>query len=161
VNGHALRELAKAWATVAHDGVSRKGAGEPYMNHCERVADSVWGWRRKTIAYLHDVIEDASQPAAMRTALYTVFPASIVLDIEYLSRLPHWDVAEDSPLYGQKTPYQEWIENVVAKGNQDVIAVKLADLKDNLSDLSDIPGAQSLEKRYLRAQATLLEVFNG
>lgn len=150
MNGHALKELAKAWATVVHDGVSRKGAGEPYMNHCERVADSVWGWRAKTLAYLHDTIEDADDPVAMATALRIVFPSDIVTDILWLSRLKDAD--------GTKQPYQQWIEAMARHASSDVIQVKLADINDNMQDIADIPGAQGLEKRYLRAKATLLEV---
>ena len=89
MNGHAIRELAKAWATVAHDGVSRKGAGEPYINHAERVAESVWGWRRKSIAWLHDVIEDAQDPEEMEAALRAIFPSDIIEDVLDLSRLPN------------------------------------------------------------------------
>lgn len=150
MNGHALRELAQAWATVAHDGQCRKGAGEPYINHCQRVAERVWGWRAKTLAWLHDTIEDADDPQAMARALYCVFPGDIVDDVLRLSRLPGPD--------GAKTSYHEWIEYIAYSDRQDVIQVKLADLEDNLSDLSDIPGAQSLQSRYLRAKATLLEV---
>jgi (p)ppGpp synthase/HD superfamily hydrolase len=152
MNGHALRELAHSWATVVHDGQSRKGAGEPYIKHAERVADAVWGWRRKAIAYLHDVVEDSDDPAKMKTALYTVFPDDIVDDVMWLSRLPDEN--------GEKMPYQQWIEFMARSANQDVIAVKLADLEDNLHDLKDIPGGQGLEFRYLRAKAELMEVYD-
>lgn len=150
MNGHALRELAQAWATVAHDGQSRKGAGEPYINHPQRVADLVQGWRRKTLAWLHDTIEDASRPDEMKQALWTVFPDDIMIDLKMLSRL------EDDE--GHKEPYQAWIERIAASGNQDVIAVKLADLRDNMSTLDDIPNGESMRPRYLRAEATLMEV---
>lgn len=150
MNGHALRELAQAWATVAHDGVSRKGAGEPYVNHCERVAERVRGWRPKTLAWLHDTIEDAENPKAMEMALAVVFPLDIVEDLLMLSRLPDED--------GKKQPYQEWIDEIAASENKDVIAVKLADIEDNLHDITDLPGTENLEVRYMRAKATLLEV---
>lgn len=150
MNGHALRELAQAWATVAHDGVSRKGAGEPYINHAERVAERVWGWRRKSIAWLHDVVEDADSPMYMANAMRAIFPEDIVDDVMMLSRLPNTQ--------GRKQPYQEWIEEIAASGNQDVIAVKLADIEDNLHDITDIPGMESMQVRYLRAKATLMEV---
>lgn len=150
MNGHALRELAKAWATVAHDGVSRKGAGEPYINHCERVAERVRGWRPKTLAWLHDTIEDAEDPIAMQIALETVFPQDIVNDLMMLSRL------EDPQ--GKKQVYQEWIQEIADSGSRDVIMVKLADIEDNLSDITDLPGTEGLEVRYMRAKATLLEV---
>ena len=150
MNGHAIRELAKAWATVAHDGVSRKGAGEPYFNHVERVADSVWGWRRKAIAYLHDVVEDAEYPKEMEKALCTIFPYDIINDVMRLSRMPDED--------GRKQEYQQWIEMIAASGNQDVIAVKLADIEDNLHDITDIVGMEGMQVRYMKAKATLMEV---
>lgn len=150
MNGHALRELAQAWATVAHDGQSRKGAGEPYINHAERVAERVWGWRRKTIAWLHDVIEDAESPVYMENAMRAIFPEDIIDDVRMLSRLPNTQ--------GVKQPYQEWIEEIADSGNQDVIAVKLADIEDNLHDITDIPGMESMQVRYMRAKALLMEV---
>lgn len=160
MNGHALRELAQAWATVAHDGVSRKGAGEPYINHCARVAESVWGWRAKTLAWLHDTIEDASDPKEMEAALRTVFPKDIVDDVLRLSRLPLQLGENVSPEeQKRKQPYQEWVEDIANSGREDAIRVKLADVQDNLKDISDIPGAKSLQMRYLRAQATLLDAL--
>jgi (p)ppGpp synthase/HD superfamily hydrolase len=150
-NGHAIRELAKAWATVAHDGVSRKGAGEPYFNHVERVANSVWGWRRKSIAYLHDVVEDAEHPDEMEKALCAIFPIDIVNDVMRLSRMPDED--------GKKQGYMEWIEMIAASGNLDVIAVKLADIEDNLHDITDIPGMEGMQIRYMNARATLKEAL--
>lgn len=149
MNGHAIRELAQAWATVAHDGVSRKGAGEPYINHAERVAESVWGWRRKSIAWLHDVVEDAESPMFMANAMKAILPEDIVDDVLMLSRLPNTQ--------GKKQPYQEWIQEIAASGNADVIAVKLADIEDNLRDLSDVPEMQGMERRYLKAKVVLEE----
>lgn len=147
MNGHAIRELAQAWATVAHDGQSRKGAGEPYIVHPQRVADRVQGWRRKTLAWLHDTIEDAEDPMQMQLALEAVLPQDIVDDLMMLSRLE---------TNGRKQPYQEWVETIAKSGSADVIAVKLADIEDNLESIDDLPNGQSLERRYLRAKATLL-----
>lgn len=148
VNGHAIRNLAEAWATVAHDGQSRKGAGEPYIEHPRRVAELVQGWQRKTLAWLHDTIEDAEDPGAMSEALLLLFPSTIVAKLLMLSRLEH---------HGEKVEYQTWIARIAASGDQDVIAVKLADIEDNLSTVGDIPDGESLEARYLRAKATLLD----
>ena len=39
-----------------------------------------------------------------------------------------------------------------------MIAVKLADIEDNLHDITDIPDMQSMQVKYMRAKATLLEV---
>lgn len=40
----------------AHVGQHDK-AGEPYIRHCQRVADAVAGDKAKTVAWLHDVLE--------------------------------------------------------------------------------------------------------
>lgn len=160
MNGHALKELARAWATVAHDGVSRKGAGEPYINHPERMANSerIWGWRQQALCWLHDTIEDAPYPETMEQALRTLFPADLVDDLMLLSRLPlHKGENVSLKLQNEKQPYQEWIEVIAASGRVDVIAVKLADLEDNLRDIRDVPGMQSQEAKYLRAKATLMD----
>lgn len=169
MNGHALRELAQAWATVAHDGQSRKGAGEPYINHPTRVAEAVWGWRAKTLAYLHDTIEDSDDPEQMFKAIRLLFGDEITRDLMLLTRLPrhNWLVVAyslldlDLPLLesGDKEPYQEWIKRLASQGNEDVIRVKLADIEDNLKDISDIPNARGLESRYLKAKAVLLEAL--
>ena len=54
-------QLAKDYATVAHDGVL-DDAGNPYIEHPIAVADIVWGLTKDknltAAAYLHDVIED-------------------------------------------------------------------------------------------------------
>lgn len=151
MNGHALLRLAEAWAHVAHDGQCRKGAGEPYIEHPARVANSVWGWRRKSLAWLHDVIEDAERPRAMENALWEVFPRDLVEDVLMLSRLP-------DPVTGEKEVYMEWILRLSMFGSEDVIAVKLADIEDNLSDIREVPDMQSMERKYQRAKAVLEDV---
>lgn len=154
MNGHALKQLAQAWATVAHEGVSRKGAGEPYINHPQRMAESerIWGWRQQALCWLHDTIEDANDPEAMRKALLVLFPHDFVAELLFLSRLADAE--------GKKESYQTWIERIAASGSKDVIAVKLADLEDNLRDIRDVPGMQSQEAKYLRAKATLMEALS-
>lgn len=146
MNGHALRELARAWAIVAHDNQSRKGAGEPYFSHVERVAESVWGWRRKTIAYLHDVVEDAQDPLKMMEALEQVFPEDIVEAVMFLTRLE---------LGGHKVKYSDFIEEINNCDDPDAIAVKIADIRDNLQNIRDMPDGQRLEARYVKALARL------
>lgn len=154
-NGYALRQLAEALATVVHDGQFRKGAGEPYIEHPRRVAASMrlWGWRQQTIAWLHDVIEDAADPEKMDRALVTIFPRDIVDAVRWLSRLPDAD--------GAKEPYQEWIEAIAACPDRDVALVKLADLEDNLRDIRDTPPEmRGIERRYTRARSTLLAALD-
>lgn len=153
MNGHAIREAARGIALVVHDGQCRKGAGEPYFNHVEAVADGVWGWRQKSIAFLHDVIEDCEDPATMTHALSVIFPLDIVESVLKLSRL--------SDKNGEKVPYEEFIQNIADTKDEDIIRVKIADVRHNLKDIRDIPGAQGMEVRYLKALATLEEALDG
>jgi len=167
MNGHALRELAKAWAMVAHEGVSRKGAGEPYFDHCEAVASRVWGWRRKALAYLHDVIEDAEDPPKMFWALSAVYPQDFMRDLLLLSRLPKYGwlvearTSVDLPIpeveRGEKPTYEAFIAEILERGSLDAVAVKNADMDHNLEDIEDVPEAQGLRRRYLRFKPLLEE----
>jgi len=50
-------ELAERLARRVHDGQVDK-AGEPYVGHCDRVAAKLTNERAKTVAWLHDVLED-------------------------------------------------------------------------------------------------------
>lgn len=154
-NGSALRALAEAMAVVAHEGQSRKGAGEPYIEHPRRVAASsrLWGWRQQTLAWLHDIIEDSGDHLRMTDALAGFFPDDIIQDLLLLSRLPDE--------LGQKEPYQRWIERIARSRRFDAMFVKLADLEDNLSDIRDVPvEMRGIERRYLRARATLLAALD-
>jgi (p)ppGpp synthase/HD superfamily hydrolase len=49
-------DMARKVASEAHDGQTDK-TGQPYVSHCERVADRVQGAKEKTVALLHDVVE--------------------------------------------------------------------------------------------------------
>jgi (p)ppGpp synthase/HD superfamily hydrolase len=49
-------DMARKVASEAHDGQTDK-TGQPYVSHCERVADRVQGAKEKTVGLLHDVVE--------------------------------------------------------------------------------------------------------
>lgn len=158
MNGLALKELARALAVVVHADQSRKGTGEPYMTHVDRVAESVKGWRAKTIAYLHDTVEDtAIEPMHL---LAMGFRSDIVDAVLALTKLGDWPAS-----YGfasHEETYREFIKRAIDTGDPDVIAVKLADVADNLRDIDDIPhGSPSMRARYELAHATLVEALYG
>lgn len=136
--GAQLLELARALATVVHAGQSRKGEGEPYIQHVERVAGRVTGWRAKTVAFLHDVIEDTAVTPYMLETLG--FPREIVRDVLALSRR-------------EGETYADFIGRTIRDGSDDALAVKAADLTDNLTD----PWAAKtdLAQRYLPAAARI------
>jgi (p)ppGpp synthase/HD superfamily hydrolase len=145
VSGNALLTLAIQLALVGHDGQSRKGEGEPYFNHVDRVARRVspLGWRAQTVAYLHDLVEDT--PVTGFTLEQVGFPLHIVGDVIALSRV-------------DGETYAEFIDRAIKHsariGLTDVLQVKLADLHDNLTDpwLVDKPGKRS---RYVRADSAV------
>lgn len=150
MDGRALLELARALARVVHDGEYRRGSGEPYFNHVDRVAGRVYGWRAKTVAYLHDVIED--------TVLTTYdlshmgFPTEIISAVVSLSR----------DFYKKET-YTEFIQRAIDTGDKTVIAVKLADLEDNLDGIDELDPkeADGLRRRYRRAYEQIMEAVDG
>lgn len=134
--GQHLLDLARALARVVHAGQSRKGTGEPYFNHVDRVAARVEGWRAKTIAYLHDTVEDT--PLGPFALAAMGFPRDLVDDVLALSR---WEMET----------YAAFIDRTIRDGSDDALRVKLADLQDNLAD----PWVKTtdLESRYLPAVA--------
>lgn len=138
---HPLLTLAQAIAVVAHKGIYRKGdVGEPYFNHCQRVADEQPTWRRKVLAYLHDTVEDT--PVTLQALIDVGFPLDIVQDVAALSR----------HIYGQEE-YTAFIERGCREGSIDALLVKLADLTDNLSDCEAV--APGLSRRYQKAIVTV------
>lgn len=58
----SLKQRALEFATKAHQGQTRKGSGEPYINHPIMVAEilELAGFSDEVVAagYLHDVVED-------------------------------------------------------------------------------------------------------
>jgi hypothetical protein len=153
--GYDLLDLATALGRVKHAGQVRKGSGEPYFNHLTRVAGRVVGWRAKTIAYLHDLIEDTNITA--KTLFLVGFPYDLVQDVEALSRkviLVGGD-ALDGPTDTADEPYFDFIERGIRDGSDDALYVKLADVADNLYD--DWTQAQdtSFRARYIKADVMI------
>jgi (p)ppGpp synthase/HD superfamily hydrolase len=111
------RELARR----AHSGQTRKN-GEPYFNHVHRVAQQVGDSTTQAAAYLHDVLEDCQDLPLL--AELNQLPQPIVAAVKLLTRAP-----------GET--YFDFIHRIAASGNQTAIAVKMADLKDNLRGLEE------------------------
>jgi (p)ppGpp synthase/HD superfamily hydrolase len=164
-----LLRLAEALARVKHASQKRKGTGEPYVNHLLRVEARVSGPRRKTIAWLHDLIED--QGVTPRELRHMGFPWDIIDDVVALSRpgqvapaLPkpsatHVFVkkgagsgSEERPFIweGRRETYFEFIDRTIREGSDDALYVKLADLSDNLHD-DWTDASPSLRARYIKA----------
>lgn len=108
-------EAALSIACTAHKGQLDK-AGQPYIMHPIRVAQAVWqhGEGHRTVAILHDVIEDSPWSVTM---LCDEFPTALVMAVDALSKRP-------------REAYIDYLERVAC--NAIARLVKLADLHDNL-----------------------------
>ena len=76
LKGEKMYKRAYALAQKAHAGVFRKDKKTPYFEHVKEVASRVSGWDLKTVAILHDTIEDTKVTAL--SLLDEGFPKQIV-----------------------------------------------------------------------------------
>jgi (p)ppGpp synthase/HD superfamily hydrolase len=108
-------ELAKEIAVQAHNGQTDK-IGNPYVAHCERVAELVVGPDERAVAYLHDVVKKGEGWTLQRLA-EEGFPDVIITAVDAMTRRD----GEDE-------------ETFLKRSTADVLArpVKRADLEDNL-----------------------------
>ena len=113
----------------AHKGQLRKQGLVSYIVHPLRVASQFTDDTKRTIAILHDVIEDTD---VTMDFLKTVFPESVTDIVDILSR-------------GQFENHFDYISRV--KANDIATEIKIADIVDNLSDtLCILP--KSMAERY-------------
>ena len=131
-----MLQKAKELATRKHAGQVDK-AGAPYILHLERVAGKVSSEESKTVAYLHDILEDTD---TTQEELAAEFPSRVVGAVCMLTR-------------HEAERYESYIGRIACEGNSVVREVKLADLEDHLDYADQIPA--SLQRRYLRAKARL------
>jgi (p)ppGpp synthase/HD superfamily hydrolase len=110
--------------------------GQPYEHHLQRVASYVDGDTAKATAWLHDAFEDT--PVLVFTLLSAGIPVEVITAMTILTR----------PI---GITYAEYIRRVVSSGNATAIAVKRADLQDNLRP----GGPEQLVPRYRDALAQL------
>jgi (p)ppGpp synthase/HD superfamily hydrolase len=76
LKGEKMYKRAYALAQNAHAGQTRKDKKTPYFEHVKEVASRVSGWDLKTVAILHDTIEDTKVTAL--SLLDEGFPKQIV-----------------------------------------------------------------------------------
>ena len=117
-------ELAKKY----HAGQKRKN-GEDYIRHCERVADMMYNEHSKTIAILHDTVEDTDLTL---DAIENVFGHYIAVKVMALT-------------HEKDISYLDYILRI--KDDNQCAIVKLADLADNLNGATG-----TLRDKYLMAQ---------
>jgi GTP diphosphokinase / guanosine-3',5'-bis(diphosphate) 3'-diphosphatase len=141
-----LERRAVDVAVAAHAGAVDKG-GRPYVEHPLRVAARLAGETERTVALLHDVVEDSGVSLADLAA--AGFSPEVVLAVDALSRR-------------EGEAYAAYLERVVVDGV--ATRVKLADLAENM-DLSRIPVPTERDtsrvRRYERARAFLLSRWGG
>lgn len=126
-----LIEQARNVAKAAHTGQTRRDGGDYFENHVEPVAQSVED-KLKPIAYLHDVVEDT--PVKLEDLRSVGFP-SYVLD------------AVDLLTHKNREPNVAYWTRLAQ--NKDATAVKIADIRNNLSGT---PSERQVEK-YNKALA--------
>lgn len=108
-------ELARAVSLEAHQGQTDK-EGEPYINHCRRMADGVNTAKEKTVAFLHDIVEKCDG-----------------WDFDRLRQLGFGDDiidAVDALTHRKDETDDQFIVRAVE--NKIACPVKIADLQDNL-----------------------------
>jgi len=127
-------------AARAHQGQKRKD-GTPYIAHPVRVAIRCGAKIYKVVALLHDVIEDTDVTVEELRELG--FTEEVILAVDAVTKRP-----------GEQ--YADFIKRIKAAGEL-AIAVKLADIEDNLEDQSalDEDEAKFLKNRYTKAREIL------
>lgn len=137
-----LYKKALEIAKTAHEGQTDKG-GKAYIEHPMRVAESVDTMELKTIALLHDVLEDTSvKREDLEKAGFTQHIIETVCDL----------TNDDDSYEG----YLEYICRL--KSNPMAVSIKMADLRDNMN-LSRIPNPTERDyarmEKYKKAYAIL------
>lgn len=132
-------KIALRIATKYHKGQFRKLSGLKYITHPIAVAAKFKKQEYKIVAVLHDVIEDTN----------------MTLDI--LKTLGVSDKLRHSIDLLTHPKWMSYLNYILLLKNDDIArAVKLEDLKHNLSDIED----EKLKEKYLLAQY-ILELRDG
>lgn len=108
-------ELAERIARQRHSGQTDKG-GHPYIGHPQRVAAMVSSPLERTVAWLHDTMEDTGYTENMMRA--DGFDEQVIETVTLLTHPPH-------------EPYTDYIRRLA--DNPVARRVKLADLADNMN----------------------------
>ncbi len=144
MDDEALLTLCLAIAEDAHQGQTDK-AGSPYVGHPVRVSARLTTTRERCVGLLHDVLEDTA-----------------MTDSELRERGVPEDIVTSVLVLTKPGPnYDEFIRAVRDSGDPVAIAVKRADIADNLDEarLARLGDEQAtrLREKYGRA----LEILAG
>ena len=141
-----------AFAKERHAGQCREGTGEPYVNHPMSVAaafDLATQPIEKLSAVLHDTIEDCGATQAEIVALADDDPQlrqimeEVATVVELLSHRPSRKGATPEE---RREHYREAL--LRAKSNPHARLVKIADLRDNIATLDELPLPRQAELRF-------------
>jgi (p)ppGpp synthase/HD superfamily hydrolase len=143
---------AHEFAAKAHAGVVRRWSGEPYVEHCERVAGSLiaLGAPAEVVAaaYLHDVIEDCPVSEAELAAAFGPKVAALVVEVTNpkIAKTP-----------GNRPERKAAVIRHLAASSPEGASIKLADMLDNSSNVAEHD--PEFAKRYLAEMAKKLAVL--
>lgn len=138
--------FASYLANRAHLGQLDKACRD-YYGHLKRVADSLDGYELKTIAMLHDIVEDTWVTEDLLRKLFTKNICDAVVTL----------TRKDDESYG------EYIGRIISSQDTSAMKVKIADLNDNL-DLSRLPSITENDlnraAKYAKAKARLAKALS-
>lgn len=134
-----MLEAARRVCKEKHAGQVDK-MGKPYYLHPYAVADKVGSPEEKCVAYLHDVVEDTD--TTLDDLRGMGFPDEVVEGVDAVTRRD-----------GES--YFDFIRR--CKRNDIGRVVKIADVQHNTSPERAAGRTPSLEKRYSKAMAILLD----
>lgn len=123
----------------AHGSQMRNGDHGPYIGHVFDVMNGVTGYNAKTVAVLHDVLEDTKVTVAKLRAIGV--PPIVIAAVQALTKPPYAETSDAA--------YLDYIRKVVAP-NKLAREVKLADLASNLRTAD-----RAHRNKYLKARAIL------
>lgn len=147
------RAKGKALAHFHHEGIKDLN-GVPYFMHPFRVGQAMsdFGYSEDAVVagYLHDVVEDADVEGSrytLATLIRIGFSARTVELVDGMSRRK--DEGES---------YFDFIRRIKARGDEELIVLKLVDISDNTSPVRRTEHTDSMIKgRYARAVKMLAE----
>ena len=146
-----------AYATEMHRGQRRKGRhGEPYINHCLRVASTLstdGGYNDVVLlsaAILHDTIEDTPATVDDINERFGALIAKVVAEVTDDDRLPY---------QARRAQQSERAATLSSRAK----LVRLADKIDNVRDILQRPPSWGIERRqdYVRWASQVIAGLRG
>ena len=137
--------LAVEVAKKYHEGMTDR-AGKPYLFHLTSVSNSVLplGEDYAVVGMLHDTLEDTKMT---KESLISMFGSDIA---DAVSLLTH----------DHGIPYLDYVRNVKNSGNPLAIAVKKADLRNNM-DLTRLPKVTKEDLKRVEKYKKAYSILTG